>query len=202
MSAGIFSDVRLGGRPRRKSGGRVELRPHEPYFFPLYERWYADPEIWNLSSWRENPMRPAETRRLFESRGRSSAERSYAIHVAGSKDDAPIGVIGLMNLTNSDASADLSIIIGDASERGYGYGSEAICRMLDVGFDELELERVALSVFDFNASAIKTYERLGFQENGRLKRAIRRKDGFHDAILMSVSREVWERRKNSPTENS
>ena len=58
-------------------------------------------------------------------------------------------------------------------------------------FDDLGLNRVGLSVFDFNDTAISTYERLGFVHEGRLRRAVKREDGFRDALLMSVLREEW-----------
>jgi RimJ/RimL family protein N-acetyltransferase len=50
---------------------------------------------------------------------------------------------------------------------------------------------VALSVFDFNEAAIHTYENLGFEREGRMREAIRRDDGFHDAILMRILASAW-----------
>lgn len=186
--------VRLGGRTRKLSGERVELRRHERVHFPLYERWYADPEIWRLTSWRSAPMSPAETRRLFEDRERSGADDSFAIHIKGESE--PIGVIGLMNVSDANTSADLSIIVGDPDDRRRGYGAEAIEVILHYAFEELGLNRVGLSVFAFNEDAISTYEKLGFEEEGRLRGAIKRDGDYHDAILMSVLKSEWS--KGSP----
>ncbi|MBA2692137.1 MAG: GNAT family N-acetyltransferase [Rubrobacter sp.] len=182
--------MRLGGRTRKLEGDRVELRRHERQNFPLYEKWYADPEIWRLTSWRSSPMKPSETRKLFEDRELSGADDSFAIHVKGERD--PIGVIGLMNISDANTSADLSIIVGHPDDRQRGYGAEAIEVMLRHGFHELGLNRVGLSVFAFNEDAMSTYEKLGFEEEGRLRRAIKRDGSFHDAILMSVLKSEWE----------
>ncbi len=181
--------VRLGGKTRKIEGDRVELRRHERANLPFYEKWYADPEIWRLTSWRSSPMKPSETRKLFEDRELSGADDSFAIHVKGESD--PIGVIGLMNISDANTSADLSIIVGHPDDRQQGYGAEAIEVILRHAFDELSLNRVGLSVFDFNDDAMSTYEKLGFEEEGRLRRAIKRDGDFHDAILMSVLESEW-----------
>lgn len=188
--------MKLGGRAREIEGDRVELRRHERRNLPLYEKWYADPEIWRLTSWRSSPMKPAETRKLFEDRELSKADDSFAIHVKGEPD--PIGVVALMNISEANTSADLSIIVGAPDDRQRGYGAEAIEVMLRHGFEEIGLNRVGLSVFAFNEEAISTYEKLGFEEEGRLRRAIKRGGSFHDAILMSVLKSEW---RNGPPED-
>lgn len=183
--------MRLGGRTRKIEGDRIELRRHERAHFPIYEKWYADPEIWRLTSWRSAPMKPSETRKLFEDRELSGADDSFAIHVKGGRE--PIGIIGLMNISDANTSADLSIIVGHPDDRHMGYGAEAIEVILRYAFGELGLTRVGLSVFAFNEEAISTYEKLGFEEEGRLRRAIKRDGSFHDAILMSVLKSEWGR---------
>ncbi|AHY46566.1 Acetyltransferase including N-acetylase of ribosomal protein [Rubrobacter radiotolerans] len=179
----------LSRRRGRRTSGRVELRPHERKDYGLYAQWYADWEIWNLSSWRPGPMNREETVRLFEEREASESDRSFAIHVA--QEPEPVGVIGLMNINGAKLSADLSIIIGSPEHRRNGYGSEAIAQVLDFGFDELGLERISLSAFDFNEGAIHAYEKLGFRYDGRISNAIQREDGPHDAVLMRITPSEW-----------
>jgi RimJ/RimL family protein N-acetyltransferase len=127
--------------------------------------------------------------RLFEDREHSPTDDSFAIHLKG--EEEPIGVISLMNISEANDSAELSIIVGDPEDRHQGYGAEAIAVILRYGFEDLGLNRVGLSVFEFNEDAISTYEKLGFREEGRLRRALKRDDAFHDAILMSIDRHEW-----------
>jgi RimJ/RimL family protein N-acetyltransferase len=84
------------------------------------------------------------------------------------------------------------VIVGHPEDRHHGYGAEAICRILLYAFEALGLNRVGLSVFEFNEEAISTYEKLGFSVEGRLRGVVRRGNTFHDAILMSVLKEEWE----------
>lgn len=176
--------MQLGSKARTLDGDRIQLRRHEPGNYRLYARWYGDPEIWHLTSWAAAPLGRSAVKRLFEEREFSTTDDSYAIHVKG--EEEPVGVISLMNISEANASADLSVIVGRKEDRNHGFGAEAIHRILRYAFDDLGLNRIGLSVFEFNETAISTYERLGFQHEGRLRRAVKRADGFHDALLMSV----------------
>ena len=182
--------MRLTDRARTLEGDRVELRRHARENYRLYGEWYGDPEVWHLTSWAASPLGTSAVERLFEDRELSNTEDSFAIHLKG--DNAPIGVISLMNISEANESADLSVIVGHPEDRHHGYGAEAIGRVLRYAFETLGLNRVGLSVFEFNEEAISTYEKLGFRAEGRLRRAVRRGNAFHDAILMSVLKEEWE----------
>jgi RimJ/RimL family protein N-acetyltransferase len=176
-------------RPERLVGDRIELLRHAPEHYGRYGEWYGDPEIWRLTSWSAAPLSPSAVQRLFEDREHSPSDDSFAIHL---KDEAkPIGVVSLMNISEANASAELSIIVGHPEDRHHGYGAEAIAVLLDYAFGERGLNRVGLSVFEFNEDAIAAYGKLGFRQEGRLRRALRRDGAFHDAILMSVLKEEW-----------
>ena len=181
--------MRLGDKTGALRGDGIELRRHEPANYGLYAGWYGDPEVWHLTSWAASPLGRSAVRRLFEEREMSTTDDSFAIHVEGNGD--PVGVISLMGISQANRSADLSVIVGDPEYRHHGHGTGAIGLIVRYAFEELGLNRVGLSVFEFNEAAISTYERLGFRREGRLRQAVRRADGFHDAVLMSVLRDEW-----------
>ena len=182
--------MRPTGRATKLTGERVELRRHTRENYRLYGEWYGDPEIWRLTSWAASPLSPSAVERLFEDREHSPTDDSFAIHLMG--EEEPIGVISLMNISEANASAELSVIVGHPEDRHQGYGAEAISLILRYGFEDLGLNRVGLSVFEFNEEAISTYEKLGFRAEGRLRKAVKRDDAFYDAILMGISRSEWE----------
>ena len=182
--------MRTPGKTRRLVGERVELLRHTRENYRLYGEWYGDPEIWYLTSWATSPLSHSAVERLFKDREHSMTDDSFAIHLRG--EEEPIGVISLMNISEANDSAELSVIVGHPEDRHHGYGAEAIGTLLDYAFGELDLNRVGLSVFEFNEDAISTYEKLGFREEGRLRQALKRDGAFHDAILMSVLRSEWE----------
>jgi RimJ/RimL family protein N-acetyltransferase len=187
---GIFLAVRLGARTRKLEGEKVELRRHARSNYELYAAWYGDPEIWHLTSWAPSPLNRPAVEKLFEDRELSPADDSFAIHVKD--EDEPVGVISLMNISDANESAELSVIVGHPDDRHQGYGTEAIELLLGYAFEELGLNRVGLSAFDFNDEAIAAYEKLGFAVEGRYRQAIKRKSRFHDAILMSIMKGEWQ----------
>lgn len=134
-------------------------------------------------------MEPAAVTRLFDDRELSLSDDSFAIHRR--REHAPMGIVSLMNISESNASADLSVILGPGEARHQGYGAEAIGLILDYSFDRLELHRVGLSVFEFNETAISTYERIGFRKEGRLRQAVGRNGVLYDALLMSLLKSEW-----------
>ncbi|MFN2157525.1 MAG: GNAT family N-acetyltransferase, partial [Anaerolineae bacterium] len=69
---------------------------------------------------------------------------------------------------------------------GKGYGSDAIRTLLRFAFDEMNLHRVQLTVYEDNARAIRAYEKCGFRHEGRLRDAVYRKGRYYDMLLMSV----------------
>ena len=193
---GIFLAVRHGARTRKLEGETVELRRHARANYALYAAWYGDPEIWHLTSWALSPLNRSAVEKLFEDRELSPIDDSFAIHIKDDKE--PVGVISLMNISDTNASAELSVIVGHPDDRHQGYGTEAIELLIRYAFEELGLNRVGLSAFDFNGEAISAYEKLGFAVEGRYRQAIKRNSGFHDAILMSILKNEWQAETPSP----
>ncbi len=171
-------------------GDRVELRHHDRANYPLYGEWYGDQEVWHLTSWASAPLDKRSVKKLFDDRELSQADDSFAVHIRD--EDRPIGVITLTNISETHSSAGLSVILGSPEDRDKGYGREAIGLLLRHGFEDLGLNRIALSVFEFNDAAIATYEKLGFSEEGRFRQAIKRGDTYFDAILMSLVKPEWQ----------
>jgi RimJ/RimL family protein N-acetyltransferase len=185
--------VRLDEKARKLEGEQIELRRHARANYGLYARWYGDQEIWHLTSWAPSPLSRSAVERLFEDRQLSPTDDSFAIHLKN--DDEPRGVISLMNISEANASAELSVIVGHPDDRHQGYGTEAIDLLLRYAFETLGLNRIGLSAFDFNEEAISAYEKLGFVVEGRFRHAIKRRSGFHDAILMSFLKTEWQARE-------
>jgi RimJ/RimL family protein N-acetyltransferase len=75
---------------------------------------------------------------------------------------------------------------------GRGYGTDAMNGLIDFGFGELGLERIGLHVSPGNDRAIRSYEKSGFQHEGRLRSFRRRRGKVVDDIVMSIVRADWE----------
>jgi RimJ/RimL family protein N-acetyltransferase len=103
--------------------------------------------------------------------------------------DKLIGNCSLMDIDNASKTAELGIFIGDAENRGKGYGTEAVKLLLDYGFNYLNLQNIMLKVLAFNECAIKAYEKAGFKEFGRRTKAYYFNNEYHDQIFMEILKE-------------
>jgi RimJ/RimL family protein N-acetyltransferase len=91
-------------------------------------------------------------------------------------------------------NARLGIMIGDKSYWSQGYGTDAMLTLLRFGFEEMNLNRIDLTVDAENARAIRCYQKCGFVGEGRLREARYQRGKYGDQLVMSVLRdEFYER---------
>ena len=106
-------------------------------------------------------------------------------------EDRPIGFLNLFALNWTHGDTWLGIGLGDREYWGKGYGTDAVRVTLRYAFTELNLRRVTLGVFAYNPRAIKSYEKVGFIVEGRLRQYIVRDGQRNDMIVMGVLRDEW-----------
>lgn len=63
-------------------------------------------------------------------------------------------------------------IVMTKSMQDKGFGTEALRRMIDYGFDDLGLERIYLAVYTDNPRAAHVYEKCGFKEYDRTEKDV------------------------------
>lgn len=97
-----------------------------------------------------------------------------------------LGMIQLIHLHPIHRSAELVIRIGSEADRGRGIGTEALDLVIDFGFRHRNLQRIALRVFADNVRAIRAYEKVGFQREGLLRRAVFIDGAWRDEIIMAI----------------
>jgi RimJ/RimL family protein N-acetyltransferase len=79
----------------------------------------------------------------------------------------------------------------DRDHIGAGWGTDAQRVLLAFGFGTLGLERIWLTVNADNARAIRSYEKVGFQREGLMRRAFRVKGELGDVLMMAILRDEW-----------
>ena len=181
--------------PPTLEGRTVVLRRHQRENLDAVTKWYRDPELARLTRYQTRPMSTDEIGHFFEARLLAPDALAYAIHVRD--DDRLIGVTTFSALDVDNGSALFHITIGERDAWGKGYGTETAHLMVGHAFKGLGLHRVALSVFSFNERAIRSYEKVGFRVEGRLREAIWRDGQYWDEVQMGVLREEWLRREEA-----
>ncbi len=99
-----------------------------------------------------------------------------------------IGYCGLCNISMQNRSAQFYILIGDSQFWGLGIGTEAGGKILEYGFKTLGLNRIWLTVSSSNVGAVRSYEKLGFTQEGIMRQAAFRDGQYHDKVVMGMLR--------------
>ena len=170
--------------PRVRSpfeGKLVHLRAVEEDDIPAIHRMFNDPEVQRTLA--VNWLEPvAGTRGWWEAVRTNPGTTAFVIE---SPAEELIGVCSLEDLNPATRTAALGIWIGEPFW-DKGYGTDAVRTLCRFGFEEMNLQRVGLSVYDNNPRAVRVYENVGFKHEGRARRA-HFIDGRHvDVIRMGL----------------
>jgi diamine N-acetyltransferase len=177
-------------------GERIRLRAPTHDDLPRFTAWLNDPDVRQYISL-IYPFSIEEEESWFEAMlKRPKEEHPLVIEVRQPEEEnegtwIPIGNLGLFSIDWRVRSAELGIFIGEKSYWNRGYGSEAVHLILRHGFSTLNLQRIVLRVFASNTRAIRAYEKVGFVQEGRMRRAHYAEGKYIDVLLMSILRDEW-----------
>ena len=101
-------------------------------------------------------------------------------------DGLVVGGCGLHHRHRRDGATQFGIGIYDPAYVGKGYGTDAIRTLLRWAFRTQNWRRVWLETLSTNERAIRSYRKLGFVEEGRLRESVKVPGGFDALIVMSM----------------
>ncbi len=177
-------------------GKRVRLRSFELSDVDEIMKHWNNMELRNLvGSVDRGPVARNEEEEWIRNTWKQRQERkAFTFAIETTTDNKLIGGTGLFSIDWTSRSAMAGISIYNPEYWGQGYGQEAMHLVLSFAFQNLNLNRIELGVFDFNKRAHKCYLKVGFKEIGR-RRQRRFLDGrYHDEITMDILRDEWSAR--------
>lgn len=164
----------------------------------LFATWTRDSEFSQL--WDNDPPVLSDVKRTQE-RFRKEFEKerpgNFGFLVQRLEDNHNIGMVGLWNALSTHRNAMVSIGIGERALWGKGFGGDAMNLILRFGFQELNLHRVTLYTFALNPRAIRSYQKVGFVEEGRVRGAMKRYGTRGDYVFMGILRSEWEAKQKA-----
>lgn len=172
--------------------GRIRLRAPERSDIPRFVTWLNDPEV-RAGLLVSLPLSTADEDGWFEAMlKRPLEEHPMTIEVRQGDDWLPVGNCGFHNVDWRCRAAEVGIFIGEKSLWNRGYGTEVMRLLLKHGFHTLNLNRIALDVYETNPRAIRSYEKAGFVHEGRRRQAMYKDGRYVDILQMSVLRSEWQ----------
>jgi RimJ/RimL family protein N-acetyltransferase len=166
----------------------IALTPLTADDLPALWQWINDREQ-VLTNAAYRPVSKEQHEEWFEAQQRSRNSVIFGIRLV--ETNQLIGSCQLHTINHVHRKAELQIRLGDAYERGKGYGTEAVRLLLDFAFKDLNLRRVYLEVFSTNEAAIKVYEKVGFVREGVLRQAAYIDGEYLDILMMGILLEEY-----------
>lgn len=168
-------------------GENVALGPLRRDLLPLYQQWFNSFDLLRTLDRHLKPVSLDQVERWFEARATSVQIGSVVVFTIYETETwRPIGNTALESVNLRDRTAEFGIFIGESTQRGRGYGTEATRLMLDYAFTGLGLQNVMLRVWEYNLAGIHVYTHAGFQEFGRRKKAHMMNGRWWDDIYMEA----------------
>ena len=164
-------------------GERLYLRPLEKSDLGVLQAWANDPELRGLTG-ETMPLSHVGMEEFFE-RVRTDRDRVWFV-VVNKETDQVIGEAGLLRMFYAWRTTDLSIILGDKTAWGKGFGTETINLLLDYAFGHLNFHRISIGVIGSNARALRFYEKVGFKREGLQRDGYYYDHAYQDFVMMSI----------------
>jgi len=95
------------------------------------------------------------------------------------------GTAGFEGFSFLDSRADIGFTL-NRLHQGKGYMTEALLKILSFGFITMSINRIQATVVPENTSSVKLLERLGFSEEGHMKKSVFFNGSFHDELIFAL----------------
>lgn len=139
----------------------------------------------------EYPLTREQLESCFSYEINKKETEKFFYKIVNTQIDQAVGVIALKLDRKNKSGRIGKFLIGEESMRGKGIGQLALAKLIQVGFEEFYLHRISLGVYDYNYSAIRCYEKVGFVKEGLLRDSRKAGDKYWNKIEMSILENEW-----------
>src|SRR5262245_9020231 len=108
-----------------------------------------------------------------------------------SRDKSLIGLVAVGNFHEFNRTASIMVLIGDRSEWNRGYGSDAVRTVTAFVFHDLNLNSLEATIPEFNARALKMFQKVGYQVEGTLRNRFFGRGRYWNLVVTSAVRDDW-----------
>ena len=172
-------------------GRLIRLRAVEPADWQHFAAMDEESETARLTYWIPFP-KSSEAAKQWAAEQATTGDKNHEFRWVIETLDGQFA--GTLNTHTCDARTGTfryGLAIAGA-QRSKGYASEAIRLVLRYFFLELRYQKVNVDVYAFNEPSLRLHRKLGFVEEGRLRRVIFTGGAYHDAVMLGMTREEFE----------
>ena len=166
----------------------------------IESKWTHDAEFMRLMELQPTrPLSPAMVKKQYEAIEKEMEEdkNMFYFTIRMREDDRLIGkaVVEWIDWTNGNGYINLGI--GAEEDRRKGYGSQALSMLLRYSYGELNLYRVTAVVPAYNEGATRLFQKFGFMEEIRRRKALHRDGEFWDLVSFGLLNSEWQEQQNN-----
>ncbi len=164
------------------TGQRVVLRAYREDDLEAVYRIFADLDSWPTRDRRPpHPLTVAGFRDLYVPWTTGVAGLEFVVEVDGHV----VGRCGMFDEDPLARHAEVGIALA-AEARGRGYGTDAMRTLVGFLFTCRNLQRIHLETLADNAAALASYRKVGFVQEGVLRRHAFLRGEYVDAVVMGL----------------
>src|SRR6056297_1349923 len=174
----------------RKYGKKIMLREYQENDLGHMMDWINDPNIVKFLS--DRFLYP-QSRSQVENFLNKTMDENWAGFVISDRETGDyLGQTDFVEIDEKNGCAELALVIGDTNNISKGIGTEASKLMMNFGFQNLRLNIIELSCWDYNERALELYNKLNFTEEGRKRNKRYFEGDYHDQVLFAILKSEWE----------
>lgn len=158
----------------------LEVKDLDEYWKVAFEN--PDEDMFYYTGTTHYPSK--EEIKIFIGKSCNDDERRHFL-ICNNKNEI-IGEVVLMDIDDEYKSCNYRIALFNKNNFNKGIGYKATKEVLKFAFNNLNLHRVELEVFDYNPRAKAMYEKCGFKEEGIKRDALFINNEFHNIYIMSI----------------
>ncbi len=168
---------------------RLHLRPLRVDDAAALHPVFADEDLmrWWSSASHKNF---AETQEYVKENCEGKGWQTWAITMVGN--EQALGWVVFIRPEYKNNVREIGFILS-RSAWGKAIAREAVSRVIQHGFDQLDLRRIYADVDPDNIASIKLLEKLGFKQEGYLRQEWETHIGVRDSLIFGLLRDDWQR---------
>lgn len=160
---------------------------HAPELYALVDANRAHLGPW--FPWVEGSRSPDDTR-AFIQRGLRELATGEGFQCGVEQDGQLVGCLGVHDVRPKPGTCEIGFWLAGEAE-GRGLITRAVVGLLPWLFRDMDLRRVAIRALPENRRSRAVAERLGFRQEGVLRRIFERDGATHDIVVYGLLREEW-----------
>jgi len=170
-------------------GKKTYLRAMEISDMELLRKWNFDENTreFLLASF---PISAFEQSKWFEKQISDNSKKKLII--VDSQNNVPVGLVSAMKIDHINKNCELGWTIGDKSNWGKGFASDAVKTLCNFLFNQLNLNMVYAMVLETNAKSLNFCKsKLNFKETGKFEKSIFLNGKYIDNVILCLSKESF-----------